>query len=418
MPDYNYYPVSDKTGRDILNTLGEMSNAVRAIAEGSGKLKRYGFRVKADEANPSDRVEYIYDAIGMTPAGLDGSDVYNYGTWRDVWFVRGNYPCMVKSTGEVDYKLNPLNHALREDGSASDVANTAYAGNAMSAIPLVWCKRYTEGGYRYFVCCESKYDETYKAYAHTRPDGSISPYAFGPMYKGSMSAGTLRSLSGQRPQSGTTAAQELAAAKANGSRWGLRTWAFDELVSDLLTLMNKSTNLQSKNGQGHTTGGSSAESFLDTGTLDTAGQFAGKSVDTTSQVKVFYMEGFWGERWDREEGMIYKDGVYFAKPTPEGDGYNFAGTGYAEVGALSPASDGYVKHFTSNEFGSFPAEVGGSASTFECDYFYQNQQGVRVPLRGGFCYVGANCGRFVYVNYVADAASWGRGASPFLDDPS
>lgn len=415
-----YYPLSEATGGHIMAELHNLTATVKTIADKEGAApKRYGFRVNLSDSNPDTRVEYLYDAIGMEAASMDYTNgVFNYGDWEHIWFVENNFPCMVKNAGYMDYKLNPLNYAEKEDGTASDVANTAYDGNAMSAIPLCYVKRYTSNGYRYVIFCESQYDDSYKAYAHTRKDGVIMPFAYYPMYKGSMINSTLRSLSGQAPQSGTTADQEVTAAKKNGSNWGIRTWMADELIADLLVLMSKSTNCQAKFGQGHTTGGSSAASFLATGTLDDKGQFFGYS-NTTSQVKVFHMEGFWGERWDRQRGMLFIDGKFNVKPTPEGAGYNFTGTGYTELSDVTAATaNGYVTTMQGNEYGSFPTAVGGSDATYECDYYYQNASGVRVPLRGGLCAYGANCGRYVAVDFAASNASWVIGASLLLENPS
>lgn len=383
--------------------------------------KRYGYRVKEIESNPSTRVEYLFDAVGMTPAKMDynlGS--FNYGSWADIWFVKNNYPCMVKNDGSVDYKLNPNDYTKREDGTASDVANTAYAGNAMSAIPLVWVKRYHENGYRYVIFCEEQYDETYKAYAHTRTDGSVSAYAYGAMFEGSLHSETLRSLSGLKPMSEKTAADELAAAQKNGHSWTLETWAFWNLIHDLLILLGKSTNVQGTYGQGHTEGGSAAEHLLTCGTLNTKGQFFGYS-NTTSAVKVFHMENFWGDRWDRIVGMIYDNSVYKVKMTPEGNGYNFAGSGYTVVwkGILADATGGgYVNRAQQSEFGLFPMGLTGSAATHDCDYHYHNPAIVSVPLVGGACVNGSFCGRCLCVNDTAGSAWWTFGASLFLNNPS
>lgn len=383
--------------------------------------KRYGYRVKEIESNPSTRVEYLFDAVGMTPAKMDfnlGS--FNYGSWGDIWFVKNNYPCMVKNDGSVDYKLNPSDYTKREDGSASDVANTSYAGNAMSAIPRVWVKRYHENGYRYVIFCEEQYDETYKAYAHTRTDGSVSAYAYSAMFEGSLQSETLRSLSGLRPMSEKAAADELAAAQKNGHSWTIGTWAFWNLIHDLLILMGKSTDVQGTYGQGHTEGGSAAEHLLTTGTLNAKGQFFGYS-NTTSAVKVFHMENFWGDRWDRIVGMIYDNSVYKVKMTPEGSGYNFTGSGYTAVwkGILADAAGGgYVNRAQQSEFGLFPMGLTGSAATCDCDYHYHNPAIVSVPLVGGDCDNGSYCGRFLYVAHTAGSARCHIGASLFLNNPS
>ena len=75
------------------------ANAILSELQGQ-RPKRYGFRVKIAEPDPEARVEYIYDAVGMTPAAMNFSGgVFNVGSWADVWFVRDNYPAMVKYDG-------------------------------------------------------------------------------------------------------------------------------------------------------------------------------------------------------------------------------------------------------------------------------------------------------------------------------
>lgn len=384
--------------------------------------KRYGYRVKEDEPNPSSRVEYLFDAVGMTPAAMNyAAGTFGYGSWADVWFVRDNVPYMVNNDGSVAYQLDPNDYTKKAvTGAASDVSNTAFGGNAMSAIPLVWVKRYQENGYRYVIFCETQYDEGYHAYAHTRPDGTISPFAYGPMFEGSKVDTKLRSLSGQAPVNSLNATQELTAAQANGDNWTLTTWAFWNLIHDLLVLIGKSTNIQAVFGQGHTTGGTSAADLLTTGALNTKGQFFGYS-DTTHSVKVFHMENFWGDRWDRLVGLIYDNGTYKVKMTPEDGGYNLTGAGYEAVRKginATEAGGGWVKNAQQTEQGLFPTVLGGSDVTYDCDYHYYNPAIVSVPLVGGHCVYGSYCGRYLYVYNVAGAAGWNVGASLFLQNPS
>lgn len=405
------------TVQTTANSINTKADSILAELQGQ-RPKRYGFRVKESESNPSSRVEYLFDAVGMTPAAMDyNAGAFNYGSWADFWVVRDNFPCMVKSDGSVDYQLNPNDYTLRATtGAASDVANVSYDGNAMSAIPLVWVKRYHEDGYRYVIFCETQYDEGYKAYAHTRPDGSISPYAYGPMFKGSMVSSKLRSLSGQAPESSTTAAAELTAAQANGDVWTITTWAFWNLIHDLLVLLGKSTNVQTVYGQGHTTGGASAADLLTTGALIDKGQFYG-TADTLSSVKVFHMENIWGDRWDRMVGLIYDDGMYKVKMTPEDGGYNLTGDGYETIRkGVTTAS--YVKKAQQTPYGLFPTECGGSEATYDCDYHWVNNTIVSVPFVGGACDNGVRCGRVLHVNAVAGSAAWYVGASLFLQNPS
>jgi hypothetical protein len=125
------------------------------------------------------------------------------------------------------------------------------------------------------------------------------------------------------------------------------------------------------------------------------------------------MEALWAERLDRELGLILDAGIYKIKEHPA---YNLTGEGYTAIStsvAKCPTSNNYIKTEVSTQFGSLPTVVGGTSSTYYCDYFYQNQSGVHVALRGGGCNGGANAGlRYVNVSGTAPVSAWNIGASP------
>ena len=396
------------------------STSQEILAELRGQVpKRYGFRVKESESDPAARVEYLYDAVGLTPAHMNYSgNAFDYGSMADLWFVRDNKPYMVKSDGSVDYQLDPNDYTKKAvGGAASDVANTSYDGNAMSGIPTVWVKRWHENGYRYVVFCETQYDEGYKAYAHTRPDGTIAPLAFGPMFEGSNVSSKLRSLSGQHPFSGQNANTELSYAQANGSDWTILTWAFWQLMMDLLTFLGKSCDHQGVFGQGHSTGGSSATDLHDTGVLNDKGQFYGYNT-TTGDVKVFHMENvLWGDRWERIVGLLQDHGVYKVKMTPEDGGYNFTGAGFESI-MRTVASGGWMKKGQETEWGLFPTDAGGTEGYYDACYHYINTGVLSVPFVGGFCAYGSDCGRYLAVDAAVSHTAWTFGASLFLQNPS
>lgn len=100
-----------------------------------GKLKRtilkrtiYGWHVNPDISDSSNAVTYLEDAIGMTPASM-GSTTFDYGSWENAFFMPK--PCMLKSNGKVDYYLDPNDYTKKLDGTASDISNPNYDGNAM-----------------------------------------------------------------------------------------------------------------------------------------------------------------------------------------------------------------------------------------------------------------------------------------------
>lgn len=383
---------------------------------------RYGFRIKKDESDPYGRVEYLYDAVGLTPAKMDfANGKFNYGSWADKWFVTKNKPCMLKSNGKVDYYLNPNNYAYKEDGTSSDVANTAYDGNAMAQIPLCYVNRYEKDGYEYEIISDIKYDDNYKAYAHTRADGSIADFFYYSMFGGSGGSTKMRSLSGQTLASSLTAEQEINACKANGSNWYIHTWSQRSLIRTLLILIAKTTDLQSAFGIGNCRSGSSG-SVLQSGTLKDKGQFFGYNNSSSNQVKVFHIEKFWGDQWDRTAGLIYNNGNIHVKMTPEGDGYRINDiVGYTNTGvSLTGSSSGYISKCTCTEYGIIPTEVSGSSSTYYADGSWFDGSGLRFLFSGASAGDASGFGGpFAFsVNDAPSVANWSCGCGLSCEQPA
>ena len=341
---------------------------------------RYGYRIKKTDGDPSGRVEYLYDAVDLTPAKMDFSTgKFNYGSWGDKWFVTKNKPLMLKSDGTVDYYLKADNYAYKEDGTPSDVANTAYDGNAMAQIPLCWVYRYEDDTYEYEIISDIKYDEHYKAYAHTRADGTIADFFYYSMFGGSGNATKMRSLSGQSLANGLTAEQEITGCKANGTKWYTHTWSQHALLRTLCILIGKSTDVQGVFGYGNFDAGGPPK----TGTLNDKGQFFGYN-NSSSQVKVFHIEKIWGDQWDRTAGIIYNSGQLWLKMTPEGQGYRINDViGYTNTGvSIGGSSGGYISKGTCSEYGFLPTTVSGSGSTYYADGAWFDGSGLRYGLCG------------------------------------
>jgi hypothetical protein len=66
---------------------------------------------------------------------------------------------MVKTDGTVDYYLDPDDYTKKADGTASDVANTSYDGNAFMQWPLIFMKQYEDNDYEYCFISDGKVDE-------------------------------------------------------------------------------------------------------------------------------------------------------------------------------------------------------------------------------------------------------------------
>ena len=58
------------------------------------------------------------------------------------------------SAYEEKYYLNPDDYTKKADGTASDVSNANFAGNAMAVIKKIYKKEYKVGSDRYVYFCE------------------------------------------------------------------------------------------------------------------------------------------------------------------------------------------------------------------------------------------------------------------------
>lgn len=390
-------------------------------------VKRYGLKINKNDSNPATRCTYLFDAVGMTPAAMNYSTgAFDFGDWGDVFFVKNNYPAMVRYDGTEDYKLDPNDHTKKADGTtASDVANTAYGGNAMSVFDgsgdkgKIWLSQFEIGNYEYMIISNVQHDESYNDDAYVREDGSHADKLYYPMFGGSYDGTRIRSLAGQTLMYNTNASTEITRAKANGNGWNIGSWSKRNLLDCMLKIMSKTDNSQTAFGQGQTSGyvndASQNYGHLATGTLTNKGQFFGYK-DTTHEVKVFYIEKWWGNRWDRINGLLMVGGEILAKMTPP---YNLTGKDFEKVGiTFASSGSGWQKGTKSSRFGRIVNSIGGSSSTYTCDYFWWNAGITAVALVGGRCsngdYCGADC---LALNNSAGGAYWGVGASVFLEQP-
>lgn len=419
--------VADK---DTLDRTYANTNAILAAVGEDVRIKgvkRYGMKINKNDSNPATRCTYLFDAVGMTPAAMNYSaGRFDFGDWGNVFFVKNNYPAMVKYDGTEDYKLDPNDHTKKADGkTASDVSNTAYGGNAMSVFDgsgdkgKIWLSQFEVGNYEYMIISNVQYDESYNDDAYVREDGSHADKLYFPMFGGSYDGTRIRSLAGQALMYNTNASTEIARAKANGAGWNIGSWSKRNLLNCMLKIMSKTDNSQTAFGQGQTSGyvndASQNYGHLATGTLKDKGQFFGYN-DTTHEVKVFYMEKPWGNRWDRINGLLMVGGEILAKMTPP---YNLTGKDFEKVGiTFASSGNGYQKGTKSSRFGRIVNSIGGSSSTYTCDYFWWNAGITAVALVGGHCNFGESCGAdCLALDNSAGFAYWSIGASVFLEQP-
>ena len=395
----------------------------------------YGFQIDASESNPSSAVTYIADAVGFTPAAMNyGTNAFNYGSWEDAFFMPR--PCMLKSDGTVDYYLDPDDYTKKEDGTASDIADTAYDGNAMMEWGRngrkIWLKIQpsSDGHSAKVWIANNQVDSKFHDYSFHNCKGESAEHFYTPIYNGSVISSKMRSLSGQTVSKTLTGTAEITAAKANNPStdelWNIECFADRVLINMLLILMGKSLNTQTVFGQGASSGGSEAvNDTFTTGVHDTKGLFYGTNSGAVSAntfgncVKVFGMENYYGFQWRRTNGLILDNGAtkykltYGTEDGSTATGYNTDGTNYKDASVTpSGTSGGYISAAKFTEDGMFSDTMSGSASTYFCDGTWFNDSGARFALFGGTSLDGAKVGAFsLSLNYLVSDAAWVRGAS-------
>ena len=414
---YKAFPLSDG---GLYNTAS--SNSTGPLECVSYHL--YGFTIDPNESDPASCVTYIEENANFKSAKMNyDTDTFEYGDWEDAWFIKNLNPCMLNYDGTVAYSLDKNDYSKKADGTASDIANTSFAGNAMVGIPKVYTKitNNADGTVSVYFS-DVKIDDEFNCYAHIDSAGNEMDYTYMPIYNGSNVSSKMRSISGQAVSNNTTVDTEITYAKANNLNsdtiWHTEVLSDRMLINLLLVLIGKSTDSQTVFGTGNTNGyvSSSDYGLLNTGTMNTKGLFWGNQ-DTKSGVKVFGIENWWGNIRRRIAGWINNKGSHKIKLTAgqaDGsttDGYNTTGDGYIPISGLATAS-GYITKMLGNKFGLFPSATAGSSSTYYGDYFYTNNSDVYYANVGGTSNSGLNCGPwYSSLNNTVSVSNWNVGAS-------
>lgn len=379
----------------------------------------FGYYKDMDDSNPETRIHYIEMNENFQPMRCVANNTggWSMGDWSadNCWIIKGNKPCMVGFDSLIKYFLDPNDYTKKADGSASDVSNTSFDGNAMATIPLVWVKRYTEGRRQYHLFCDIQLDEDFHAYAHTREDGSIEPYTFYPMFGGALVSGKVRSIAGQTQMNTQTGTNEITYAKANGALWNTGYYSIWQLRRELETLFTRSTDVQDACGYGNYKDGNGAGSLSRTGTILTGGAFYGAGSGVNKPRKFLHCEQQMGA-WERINGWLYVNGRHYVKQC---EPYNETGAGYTDTGvAMSGTSGQYIKETVLADFGEVPKLIGAASDTYECDGGWYNASQVDHAFVDGGCDNGLLCGGAVVVNDLVSGSSWNISARAYSKTPT
>lgn len=440
----------------------------RSIGGGTSKKVVYGIRIDPDVADPYNRVTYLEDAVGMTPASM-GTTAFDYGSWADAFFMPK--PCVLNYDGTVAYYLDPNDYSKKIDGTPSNIGDLSIGGNVMLEFPKIWFKYVPNesGKDGDFYVANYKVDDTYECWCNYDADNNEIDHFYMAAYNGCCYDGKMRSISGltlahyvntaysasatyavgdkvnyqskmyecitavetaeafdpakweQYAYNGNTSStEEIARARANNTtakdEWMIDLWADANLIWGLLYLIGKSTDVQATFGRGIDSGSQAAAGAYVTGSLNDKGLFYGSTANGSTAVKVFGIENFWACKWRRCVGLIgTSTGISYKLTHGTKDGssataFNTNGSGYLTLAYTKPSSD-YVKNMNYGKWGII-AKVTGSPATsnkYYCDYFYAD---TGFALFGGASTSGAVCGVCVILSRSVGHRSWTVAAAP------
>lgn len=428
----------------------------------------YGIHIDPDEGDPSARVTYLEDAVGMTPAYM-GDTSFNYGSWQNAFFMPK--PCVLNYDGTVAYYLDPNDYSKKLDGTASNVDDLSIGGNVMLEFPKIWFKfvANASGNDGDFYVANKKVDDSYECWCNYDADNNEIDHFYMAAYNGCCYDGKMRSISGlalapwkttaydstatyavgdkvnynncmykcitavetaeafnpekweQFAYNGNTdGTQEIARARANNTtvkdEWMIDLWSDANLIWGLLYLIGKSTDVQATFGRGIDTGGQTVAEAYVTGTLNDKGLFYGSTANGSTAVKVFGIENFWACKWRRCAGLIgTSSGISYKLTHGTKDGstatkFNTNGSGYLTLAYTKPSSN-YVKNMNYGKWGIIAKVTDSPAASnkYYCDYFYTGN---------GFAYFGGragsslDCGVYVALGYAVSGRGWNVSAAP------
>ena len=372
-----YYAAFPYTTQGVYNR-DKFNRAI--VITGGSKGYIFGYDLDTNDDNPETRVSYPEDVDneGFDPAYMDyTSGNFNYGDWP---IVPGDQfvpqPCMLTYDGEVAYYLNPSDYSKKLDGSASDVDNSEFNGNAMMEWPKIYTKRWEEDGIYHFRCSNEKIDDDYDCWCNYDKNNNEIDHFYTAIYLSSKdSDNKFRSICNVSVSANNNMRDEFTYAGNNGADWTFEELSDRLLIQDLLVMISRSTDTQTKFGKGYY----SPTLSVINGSLNDKGLFWGGSGRATS-VKIFGMENWWGAYHRRINGMLVWSPqgsssshlqVKITRGTHDGSssvGYNIRATGYMQaIGYFDVISTNYISKMVTFPWGRIPSEFSGASTLYECD---------------------------------------------------
>ena len=205
----------------------------------------YGLEVDLDAVSSATAYTYLYDAVGMTPVFVDNDGVVNnFGDSATSWksfvyqYVK---PCMLKLDGTVDYYLDPEDQSKKLDGTASDISNASYDGNAMVEFGKLWTNaKNIKGTHKYrLIISPNEINNVTYAEAFKRADGTYADKAYYSMFQAGWNQSRAVSVSTFGKDTTANMQTIRQRAQANGNGWDVTYEALTQHIYKLVFMIGK-----------------------------------------------------------------------------------------------------------------------------------------------------------------------------------
>lgn len=234
--------------------------------------------------------------------------------------------------------------------------------------------------------------------------------------------GALTSTGSSISTASKTMAQFVAAAKVNGSMYGIGDYRSHATIARMFCAYYKTTNISTSNSAIPCSGGTKRYNYGWTGGTKALGNRDGKAA--VNNDAGYYSTNFLGledcyySKWEFVQGInilkgkyvVYDGGSFPDKDVAEleaAGATNIRVVGYEPNPAATEAYNGWTKAIAQGKYGDVvPTAHGGSETTYYSDYSWFNPTANRIFLRSGVSDVGSRCGVFVASARDASSRSW------------
>lgn len=234
--------------------------------------------------------------------------------------------------------------------------------------------------------------------------------------------GALTSTGSSISTASKTMAQFVAAAKVNGSMYGIGDYRSHATIARMFCAYYKTTNISTSNSAIPCSGGTKRYNYGWTGGTKALGNRDGKAA--VNNDAGYYSTNFLGledcyySKWEFVQGInilkgkyvVYDGGSFPDKDVAEleaAGATNIRVVGYEPNPAATEAYNGWTKAIAQGKYGDVvPTAHGGSETTYYSDYSWFNPTGNRIFLRSGSSVHGSRCGVFVAHANCASSDSW------------